>query len=391
MQLRRFDEALEDFDQAVELDPRDAHALVNRAGALRELNRREEALASCERALALRPELAEAQSNRGDVLAALARHEEALASYDRAIAQKPGFAAAHANRAHALRELQRHDAALASYARAIELRPSLPYALGNWIQQKMTCCDWSGLPAAIAQRLEAVERGDRACLPFSLLALPSSLAQQRACARICVADRCPPQPAPLCKREDYAHDRIRIGYFSADFHNHATAHLIAGLLERHDRSRFEVIAFSLGPALHDAWRQRIERAVDRFIDVRSLPDRDVALQARALEIDIALDLKGHTQHARPGIFAAPPRAAAGELSRIPGDARRPLHRLPHRRRDPDSAGAPRVLRREDRDVAALVPGERRDESDRRPTRRAARSSACRQAVSCSAASTTASR
>jgi protein O-GlcNAc transferase len=306
MLLRRFDEALEDFDKAIEIDPRDAYALVNRASALRELNRHEEALASCERALALEPHLAEAHANRGDVLAALGRYEEALSSYDRAIAQKPRFAEAHANRGHALRELQRHDAALASYARARELAPDLPYVTGSWIHHKMTCCDWSGLPAAIAQALAAVERGERASLPFPLLAMPSSLAQQRACARICAADRFPPQPAPLCKGEDYAHDRLRIGYFSADFHNHATAHLIAGLLERHDRSRFEVIAFSFGSALHDAWRERIERAVDRFIDVRGLPDRDVAMQARALEIDVAVDLKGHTQHARPGIFAHRP-------------------------------------------------------------------------------------
>jgi predicted O-linked N-acetylglucosamine transferase (SPINDLY family) len=97
--------------------------------------------------------------------------------------------------------------------------------------------------------------------------------------------------------------RIRVGYFSADFRDHATMHLMAGLLELHDRERFEVTGFSFGPVVRDVVRARVERACERFVEVGERSDREVAQLARELSIDIAVDLKGYTSDARPGIFA----------------------------------------------------------------------------------------
>jgi predicted O-linked N-acetylglucosamine transferase (SPINDLY family) len=102
-----------------------------------------------------------------------------------------------------------------------------------------------------------------------------------------------------------------VGYFSADFSNHATLHLLAGLFEHHDRVKFEVTAFSFGPESQDPMRRRLEAACE-FIDVRERPDREVALLARERQIDIAVDLKGFTQDCRPGIFAL--RAAPVQVS-----------------------------------------------------------------------------
>src|SRR5690606_3769877 len=106
--------------------------------------------------------------------------------------------------------------------------------------------------------------------------------------------------------ERYRHDRIRVAYVSADLHEHAVPFLIAGLLECHDRSRFEVTAVSLGPDRRDAMRARLESAVDRFIDVRERGDDEVAALLREREIDIAVDLQGYTRGCRPGIFARRP-------------------------------------------------------------------------------------
>jgi predicted O-linked N-acetylglucosamine transferase (SPINDLY family) len=97
--------------------------------------------------------------------------------------------------------------------------------------------------------------------------------------------------------------RIRLGYFSSDFREHATAYLMAELIERHDRAKFEVIGFSLGHPQKDAMRARLEKSFDRFFDASALSNKDVALLARELEIDIAVDLKGFTQDNRTDIFA----------------------------------------------------------------------------------------
>ncbi len=90
---------------------------------------------------------------------------------------------------------------------------------------------------------------------------------------------------------------------SADFHEHATAYLAAGLFEQHDKSRFDVTAISFGPDDKSQMRHRISQAFEQFVDVRNDSDRDIAELIRRLEIDIVVDLKGHTQNARFDIFA----------------------------------------------------------------------------------------
>jgi predicted O-linked N-acetylglucosamine transferase (SPINDLY family) len=106
---------------------------------------------------------------------------------------------------------------------------------------------------------------------------------------------------PILKRA--RQKKIRIGYFSADFHNHATAYLMAELFERHDKGKFELIAFSFGPQTNDVMQLRVSQAFDQFIDVASMSNLEVAQFSRELEIDIAIDLKGLTQDSRLGIFS----------------------------------------------------------------------------------------
>jgi predicted O-linked N-acetylglucosamine transferase (SPINDLY family) len=105
---------------------------------------------------------------------------------------------------------------------------------------------------------------------------------------------------------------LRIGYFSADFHDHATMYLMAKVFEAHDPEKFELYAYSFGPDGNDEMRQRLIKAVDVFDDVKMMNDKDIALLARQDQIDIAVDLKGHTKDSRPGIFAY--RAAPIQIS-----------------------------------------------------------------------------
>jgi predicted O-linked N-acetylglucosamine transferase (SPINDLY family) len=304
--LNRLEEALASYDRALSLRPDLIPALGNQGVVLEKLNRPDEALASYDRALALNASHAELHNNRGNALKNLGRFEEALSSYDRALARRPDYAEAHYNRGNALQLLNRMDEALANYDRALALKPDYPYLLGTWLYGKMHCCDWEGLDSAWARVNRAIEQDRKAAAPFAILAIPSSPAQQQRCAQICIRDRFPRHPTPLWHGERYAHDRIRIGYFSSDFSDHPVSHLIAQLIEGHDRSRFEVTGFSFGTPSQDLWRRRLEKAFDRFLDVHALSDRDIATQAREREIDIAVDLNGFTKGARTGIFAMRP-------------------------------------------------------------------------------------
>ena len=116
----------------------------------------------------------------------------------------------------------------------------------------------------------------------------------------------PVLPGPLWSGTICRHRRVRIAYLSADFHRHATAYLITALFELHDRTRFEVLGVSFGADDHSDMRRRLVKSFDRFYDIESKTDADVAKLLAELQVDIAVDLKGYTQDARPGILAHRP-------------------------------------------------------------------------------------
>ena len=304
--LKRIDEALASYERAIVLNSDFATAYSNRGNALYELKRLDEALASYSHAIALKPDYAEAYKNQANTLFELKRLDEALASCDRAIALRTDYAEAYYNRGNILIELYRFDESLASLNKALAIKPDFPYALGLGLLCKMYCCNWDDIDTAFARIIRTIDLDQNSLTPFCGLMIPSDLAHQQHCAQSYVEDKYPASATPLWQGERYAHERIRVGYFSSDYKNHPVSHLIAQLIECHDRTRFEIIGFSFGPPTTDPWRQRLEKAFDRFIDVRTQTDRQIATMAREMEIDIAIDLNGHTQDARTGIFALRP-------------------------------------------------------------------------------------
>jgi predicted O-linked N-acetylglucosamine transferase (SPINDLY family) len=304
--LQRHEDAVASYDRALALQPAFADALYNRGIALREINRHEDALVSYDGALAIRPAHPEALNNRGNALAALKRYDEALAAYDGALAVNPRFAQALYNRGNALWELKRYPEAAATFSRLIALAPDHDFALGWLLTTRMQCCDWENAARETEHVTAMVERGERAILPFAFLAVSPSAPAHLTCARTYSAYKYPASPAPVWTGERYRHDKIRVAYLSADFHNHATAYLMAGLFEAHDKQRFDVVAVSFGPDARDEMRERLRRSFNRFVDVRRMGDREVARMLRTWEIDIAVDIKGFSNDCRTGILAHRP-------------------------------------------------------------------------------------
>jgi predicted O-linked N-acetylglucosamine transferase (SPINDLY family) len=301
--LGRLDEALESYQHALRINPGDAAAHYNRGNVLHDLRRLDESLESYAAALRLRPDHCETCTNRGKVLKDLRRFEESLASCDRALALQPDLAAAHFNRAETLRELGRPAEALASYQQALTLRADLPWLCGVWLWVRMQLAEWSDRHSLIASLVAQIERRARVAMPFNVLPLVDSAALHRQAAGIWVDATCPASAALAPIQRHSRGSRIRVGYYSADLYAHATAYLIAELIERHDRNQFEVVALSFGPPTEDEMRKRLAAAFDRFIDVRTRSDQEVAQLSRDLGIDIAVDLKGFTANHRTGIFA----------------------------------------------------------------------------------------
>jgi predicted O-linked N-acetylglucosamine transferase (SPINDLY family) len=316
--LNRPEEALASYDKALAIKPAYAKALNNRGNALFALKRYDEALASYDKASAIEPNHPDTLSNRGNVLLELNRPQEALASYDRALAIKPDFAGAMNSRGNALVTLGYHDRAIADFERVLRINPDYPYTRGKLLRLRMQSCDWASYEREVSLVTAGVRAGKRSDQPFSFLALSESAGDQLLCSQIFAKDKCPPSPVPVWQGERYRHDRIRVAYLSADFHDHPMALLMAGLFELHDRSRFETIAVSFGPESQSEIRKRLEGAFERFIDVRQRSDRDAAGLLRELEVDIAVDLMGFTTGCRPQILALRPSPIQVNYLGFPG-------------------------------------------------------------------------
>ncbi len=310
--LQRYDDALASYDRALAARPAFPEALTSRGNAFQALKRFDEALASHDAAIAARPDYPEAHNNRGVALRELKRHAEAVASYDRAVTLRAEYADALANRGNALHELKRYEEALPSFERALTLRPDHRYAFGGLADCAIKLCDWP-LRARIAAELPIRIVGGRSIVsPFVLLGYSEDLALQQQCARQFVEDRFPDRSTGGWTGPVREHGKIRIAYLSGDFRQHPMSYLIAELFELHDRERFEVIGVSFGPDDSSAARARIASAFDAFHDVRGRRDDEVVQFLRDLEVDIAVDLMGHTMNARTGVFAR--RAAPIQVS-----------------------------------------------------------------------------
>jgi predicted O-linked N-acetylglucosamine transferase (SPINDLY family) len=304
-ELNRLDEALTSYARAIYLKADYAEAFNNRGAALQGLRRFAEALTSYDQAIALAPDNAEALNNRVIVLRELNRVEDALSSYEKAIVLRPDHAEAVYNRGIALQELKHLDEAMEAYNRVIALNPNHKHALNGLADCATKLCDWSARTKLASKVARQVIQRKSIIAPFVLLGHYGDQSLQLRCAKTFVADRVPtwspPRRAPIRRGE-----KIKLAYLSADFRRHATAYLITDLLEQHDRSRFEVVGISFGRDDRSLIRSRLIGACDRFVDLRTNSDEEIARAMAAFGTDIGIDLMGHTRNARIGILALRP-------------------------------------------------------------------------------------
>ncbi|MGA8611330.1 MAG: tetratricopeptide repeat protein [Xanthobacteraceae bacterium] len=303
-ELKQDADASAAFDRALALQPSLAGAWLGRGNVLANIAQYENALACFDKALALKPNLGEAFMGRGSVFLALKQYDAAFTAYDKALAIDPDLAEAWHARANAFFVLRQYAKAASAYDSALKLDADLKYAEGRRLHARLHICDWSNVEFETSHVLTGVREARLVCPPFETLAMSSSAADQLLCAKSFIRDL--PPLAAVRRGENYSHERIRIGYLSGDFREHATAILLARLFEQHDRSRFEVTGISFGPNQNSSTRQRIERASEHFIDVREKSDQEVAELIRRLEIDIVVDLMGLTGDNRLNILARRP-------------------------------------------------------------------------------------
>ena len=306
--LEQAEGALNALDTGLLLDSKRPGLLSARVLALTALERDEAAVAAARAALAADPDNSPVFSALALSLQRLGGFEEALAVLDRAIQAAPTQASVLASRAALLSLLNRPAEAARDLEAILDIDPLHPRLAGDLMWARRQTCDWRE-DAALDMLVKAdLKLGRPAIAPFAALAIFDIPVLHRRCAQLSA----PPAVTPPVWPVRPAGERIRIAYLSSDLHEHATARLLIGVLEAHDRSRFEISAVSYGPETGGPMQARLKAACEHWVEARGLGEAAIAALCRKAGVDIAVDLKGYTQDGRPGILAH--RAAPVQVS-----------------------------------------------------------------------------
>ncbi|TJZ82890.1 tetratricopeptide repeat protein [Paracoccus hibiscisoli] len=344
LKLEDGDVAQSCFMTALSLNERAADPMIGVGLVHHRRGRLQEAIACLELALDRQPDHAQGRRKLAALYAGIECHDVALTHFRRALVLSSDDPQLHEDCAITLMKLHRFDEAtealapvltrwpgrfeapflaglmcaaaldlpkaLSWFERADRLRPDDQVVL-SMMKARSQMADWSEWPRQ-ADLVARLGQGTPDLNPGPIISLTDDPAIQRWHAERASRHQLPAAGAPVPARAAEPGDRLRIGYFSADFHDHATMVLMAGLFEHHDRSRFEVFAYSYGREDDSPTRRRLVAAVEHFCDIRKMTDADIAARARMDGIDIAIDLKGFTLGSRLAIFSH--RAAPIQMS-----------------------------------------------------------------------------
>ncbi|MBT8583223.1 tetratricopeptide repeat protein [Polynucleobacter paneuropaeus] len=312
MQSNDYDGAREALEKAFKISSGVFEIAHDLATVYAALGRSQEALVLYEKAAHINPDSSELLYNLGRLHDDLYREKEAIGFYQKAFELNPRFVEPLINIGTNLIVLEDDLDALRYFDKAFELDPDFPYLYGDrlYLQQKIGI--WHNQQWQVQNLIQAIQDGKKAITPFHLLGLVDDPELAKKTAILYANDRYPINPVLGNLPKLANSEKIKIGYFSPDFRNHATAILTAEMFELHNRDRFEIIAFSVNKREKDVMKSRLMKSFDQFIECAHLNDIDVAKLAREMGIDIAVDLGGITQDARMGIFAA--RAAPVQVN-----------------------------------------------------------------------------
>ena len=332
----RIEDARQSYQSAIKANPKNAQAYLNMGVILKIQQDFDGAMAAYQAAIANKDDFAEAHNNIGNLLKDQGNWNEAIVSYQKAISAKPDYAIAYSNMGNAFAAKNQWDNATALYQKAIKINrnEAEPYFnngtaslnLGDWAEaskyyeealrlkpdfdkaraQRLHClshmCQWEQIFDE-RDHIPRLGTEQKAASPFVMLPLEDVPSNHKLRSETYAKENFPKCPEAKWEKSAQRPRKLRIGYFSADFFNHATMILMAQVFEKHDKERFEIFAYAYGPPKKDEMRSKLLTWVDEFHDINELSDTQVAALAKSNQLDIAVDLKGYTQDTRLGIFA----------------------------------------------------------------------------------------
>jgi protein O-GlcNAc transferase len=323
----RLSEGIACYQKALQIEPNSAEVHNNLGNALKCMGELDKAMSCYQKALQLKPAFAEAFSNMGNVLTDQGQLVEAISCHQRALQIEPEWAQAYNDMGNALKDQGKSDEAIICYTRALEIEPECGEACNNLVDQLQQTCAWKRLEGVIPRldqlTQQAMHNGTRIdetpsmsitreAAPSRNFAVAQSLASEIA-RRMSSLNI----PFPFDDRRS-GKPKITVGYLSSDFRNHPVAHLMLGLFGLHNRDEFEIFSYSHGNDDGSLYRERIRRESDKFVDLHNASYDDAAKCIYNDQVDILVDLMGHTGGSRLGICALRPAPIQVSYLGFPG-------------------------------------------------------------------------
>ena len=313
-----FASALHYFDLACQAAPKQALAHFAKGKTLHDLGLAEDALQAYDQAIAADPKYMEAYTNKAALLQGINRHHDALLTLTAATEINPDHVRALEGQGQLLGQYKQYTLATNAFRRALQVDPTYDYGQGHLMGARQSNCDWTDFEANRQSIFKGIEEGKLVCGPLTIMALTDDAALIGKCAELYATDKYKPSPTPLWSGETYKHRKKRVAFISADFRIHPVGYLLIGLIEKFDKSKFELTGFFTGVSdKSDLW-QRYRCAFDHYIDCAGMTSIEVAKLMRAMEIDVAIDLSGHTEGTRLDILAHRPAPAQVTYLGFPG-------------------------------------------------------------------------
>ena len=311
-------DALVYFDKATQAAPHLALGFFAKAKTLHDLGLAEDSLAAYDQAIATDPHYMEAYTNKAALLQGINRHHDALLTLTAATDIEPNHVRALEGQGQLLGQYKQYTLATRAFAHALQVSPDYAYGEGHLMGARMSNCDWTDFEGAKARIMAGIHEGKLTCGPLTIMSITDDAATIRKCAELYAADKYQASPNPLWNGETYQHRKKRVAFMSADFRIHPVGYLLIGLIEQFDKSKFELTGFFTGVGDDsDLWR-RYRCAFDHYIDCHTMPSIEVAKLMRAMEIDVVIELSGHTEGTRLDILAHRPAPTQVTYLGFPG-------------------------------------------------------------------------
>ena len=290
-----YKKSIEDYDKAINIKKDFFDAYLNKGISLRNTQQYNEAIGCFKLCIKLKPDESKIYNNLGNVYRDLKSYEKAVESYGKAIQLNKNYAEAYYSRGNLLEHFNRIELAIVDYEKAIKLKDDFDFIYGDLMYSKMHICDWNNYDFLKKKIEDGITQNKKMIRPFGILSLTDDQNKHKITSKNFSTNLFHNLPDRL-EINKTNNKKIKVGYFSGDFRNHAGLHLILDVFKNHDNSKFEIYGFNHGPK-KDKWTEKVKKYFYKFFDVYNLNEKEISILSRKNKIDIAVDLRGYTKNA----------------------------------------------------------------------------------------------